>query len=98
DREVARQVEKNVAAKDQHATVSRTLKVSSPMLWSDERPYVYKVISQLDQRGIRTFRFDVAKGFFLNGKSLKIRGVCDHHDLGSLGSAVNPRAIERQLE
>ena len=109
DREVARQVEKNVAAKDQHATVSQTLKVSSPMLWSDERPYVYKVISQLDQGGrivdryetplgIRTFRFDVAKGFFLNGKSLKIRGVCDHHDLGSLGAAVNPRAIERQLE
>src|SRR6185437_9216698 len=109
DREVARQVEKNVAAKDQHATVSQTLKVSSPMLWSDERPYVYKVISQLDQGGrivdryetplgIRTFKFDVAKGFFLNGKSLKIRGVCDHHDLGSLGAAVNPRAIERQLE
>ena len=108
-REVARHVEKNVAAKDQHATVSQTLKVTSPMLWSDERPYVYKIISQLDQGGrivdryetplgIRTFRFDVEKGFFLNGKSLKIRGVCDHHDLGSLGAAVNARAIERQLE
>src|SRR4029079_2426848 len=79
------------------------------MLWSDERPYVYKVLSQLDQGGrivdryetplgIRTFKFDVEKGFFLNGKSLKIRGVCDHHDLGSLGAAVNTRAIERQLE
>ena len=48
--------------------------------------------------GIRTFRFDVDKGFFLNGKPLKIRGVCNHHDLGSLGAAVNTRAIERQLE
>ena len=107
--EVARHTEKNVGAKDQHATVNQTLKVSSPMLWSDERPYVYKVVSQLDQGGrivdryetplgIRTFRFDVEKGFFLNGKSLKIRGVCDHHDLGSLGAAVNTRAIERQLE
>jgi beta-galactosidase len=108
-KEVARHTEKDVAAKDQHATVSQTLKVSSPVLWSDERPYVYKVVSQLDQGGrivdrydtplgIRTFKFDVAKGFFLNGKSLKIRGVCDHHDLGSLGAAVNTRAIERQLE
>jgi beta-galactosidase len=108
-REVARHTEKAVAAKDLHATVSQTLKVSAPMLWSDERPYLYKVISQLDQGGrivdryetplgIRTFKFDVAKGFFLNGKPVKIRGVCNHHDLGSLGAAVNTRAIERQLE
>ncbi|MEJ2494897.1 MAG: glycoside hydrolase family 2 TIM barrel-domain containing protein, partial [Ignavibacteriaceae bacterium] len=38
------------------------------------------------------------KGFFLNGKHLKIYGVCDHHDLGCLGAAINTRAIERQLE
>ena len=103
-REVARLTEKGV-----NAEVSQTLKVSAPMLWSDERPYLYKVISQLSQSGravdryetplgIRTFRFDVDKGFFLNGKPLKIRGVCNHHDLGSLGAAVNTRAIERQLE
>ena len=108
-KEVARHTEKDVAAKEQHATVNQTLKISSPVLWSDDRPYVYKVVSQLDQGGrtvdryetplgIRTFKFDVEKGFFLNGKSLKIRGVCDHHDLGSLGAAVNTRAIERQLE
>jgi beta-galactosidase len=108
-RVVARQVANKVAAKGAHAEVSQTLRVSSPMLWSDERPYVYKVVSQLQQGGrivdryetplgIRTFRFDVAKGFFLNGKPVKIRGVCNHHDLGSLGSAVNTRALERQLE
>src|SRR6185369_6781396 len=102
-------VAKGVAAKDSHAEVSQTLKVSSPTLWSDERPYVYKVVSQLDQGGrmtdryetplgIRTFHFDVSKGFFLNGKPVKIRGVCNHHDLGALGTAVNTRAIERQLE
>ena len=89
--------------------VGQTLKVSVPMLWSDERPYLYKVVSELRQNGrvadryetplgIRTFRFDVNKGFFLNGKPVKIRGVCNHHDLGSLGAAVNTRAIERQLE
>jgi beta-galactosidase len=48
--------------------------------------------------GIRYFHFDSAKGFFLNGKPLKILGVCQHHDLGALGAAVNKRAIERQLE
>jgi len=108
-REVARATEKDVVAKGNHAEVSQTLKVSTPVLWSDERPYVYKVISQLKQGarvvdryetplGIRTFRFDVDKGFFLNGKPLKIRGTCNHHDLGSLGAAVNTRAIERQLQ
>lgn len=108
-REVARASERNVAAKGLHAEVSQALKVSAPMLWSDDRPYVYKVISQIEQGGkvvdryetplgIRTFRFDVDKGFFLNGKPLKIRGTCNHHDLGSLGAAVNTRAIERQLE
>src|ERR1043166_2353526 len=108
-REVARAVERNVAAKDLHAEASQTLKVSAPVLWSVDRPYLYKVISQLEQGGrvvdryetplgIRTFRFDVEKGFFLNGKPLKIRGTCNHHDLGSLGTAVNTRALERQLE
>lgn len=108
-REVAREVSKGVAARDSHAEVSQTLKVPSPTLWSDERPYLYKVVSQLDQGGrlvdryetplgIRTFRFDINRGFILNGKPVKIRGTCNHHDLGSLGSAVNTRAIERQLQ
>src|SRR5689334_20768078 len=108
-REVARASERNVAARGLHAEASQTLKVSAPLLWSDDRPYLYKVISQLEQGGrvvdryetplgIRTFRFDAEKGFFLNGKPLKIRGTCNHHDLGSLGTAVNTRAIERQLE
>ncbi len=108
-REVARGVEKGVAKKDSHAEVSQTLKVSTPILWSDQRPYLYQVVSELDQNGrivdryetplgIRTFHFDLNKGFILNGKPLKIRGVCNHHDLGSLGAAINTRALERQLE
>ena len=48
--------------------------------------------------GIRYFNFDADKGFSLNGKPLKILGVCDHHDLGSLGAAVNTGALERQLQ
>jgi len=48
--------------------------------------------------GIRGFEFNAAKGFFLNGKSVKINGVCNHQDLGCLGSAINTRALERQME
>ncbi|HUE84354.1 MAG TPA: glycoside hydrolase family 2 TIM barrel-domain containing protein, partial [Pyrinomonadaceae bacterium] len=108
-KEVARASERNVATKGSVAEVSQQLKVISPMLWSDERPYLYKVISKLEQGGreigsyetplgIRSFVFDVNKGFTLNGKPVKIRGVCNHHDLGSLGAAINTRALERQLE
>ena len=108
-RVVARERKQGVTGSGSRAEVSQTLKVPAPILWSDERPYLYKVLSQLDQGGkildgyvtpfgIRTFRFDVDKGFILNGKPVKIRGVCNHHDLGSLGAAVNTRAIERQLE
>ena len=109
NRQFARVTQKGVVSKGARTEVTQTLKVSTPKLWSDERPYLYKVISRLTQGGklvdeyetplgIRTFRFDVEKGFFLNDKPVKIRGVCNHHDLGSLGAAVNTRAIERQLE
>jgi beta-galactosidase len=108
-KEVTRDAERGVAAKGSRAEISQTLKVLTPILWSDQHPYLYKVVSQLEQGGrivdryetalgIRTFRFDINKGFILNGKSLKIRGVCNHHDLGSLGAAINTRALERQLE
>ena len=48
--------------------------------------------------GLRTFEFTKDNGFLLNGKRLQIQGTCNHHDMGALGSAVNRRAIERQLE
>jgi beta-galactosidase len=84
--------------------------ISNPQLWSVDRPYLYKAIITImngskivfDQLsisfGIRTFRFEAEHGFFLNEKPLKILGVCNHHDLGALGAAVNTRAIERQLQ
>ena len=96
-------------AADTLAEAVQQLDVTTPVLWSIERPYLYTVRTTLvaDGRvvdtyrtpfGIRTFRFDPQKGFFLNGKATKINGVCLHHDLGCLGAAVNTRAIERQLE
>jgi len=89
--------------------VKQSLVIDKPVLWSIEKPLLYKTITQLivDGKttdtyetlfGIRTFRFDMYKGFTLNGKPVKILGVCDHHDLGALGSAINTRAFERQLE
>jgi beta-galactosidase len=86
-----------------------SLIVRNPSLWSPETPSLYKVVVTLQgvhetldkvetNFGIRYFHFDAAKGFFLNGKPTKILGVCQHHDLGALGAAVNTRAIERQLE
>ncbi len=109
DKEVARATDKNVARPRSAVEVSQELKVSQPILWSIENPYLYKIVSQVEQRGrvvdryetplgIRYFVFDIDKGFMLNGKPVKIRGVCDHHDLGALGAAVNRRALERQLE
>ncbi len=58
-----------------------------------------KVIDQVDTNiGFREIVFDKDKGFFLNGRNVKIHGVCMHHDMGALGTAVNVRALERQIE
>ena len=86
----------------------QSINVEQPVLWSLERPYMYSVISevyiekQLVDRdstafGIRTIQFDADNGFFLNGESVKIKGVCLHNDAGALGSAVPEREWERRL-
>ncbi|MDQ3819046.1 MAG: DUF4982 domain-containing protein, partial [Acidobacteriota bacterium] len=108
-KEIARTASKNVAAKGSVSEVAQTLHVNRPTLWTLDNPYLYKAVSQIEQGGkvvdryetvfgIRYFTFDRERGFLLNGKPVKIRGVCDHHDLGSLGAAINVRALERQLE
>ena len=95
--------------KDSMSEVNQDIMVNFPIIWSLEKPKLYKAISQVivdgkivDEYtttfGIRSFAFDRDKGFLLNGNSIKINGVCDHHDLGCLGSAINTRALERQLE
>ena len=48
--------------------------------------------------GIRTLKFDPNEGFLINGRHILLNGVCDHHDLGPLGAALNYRALQRQLE
>lgn len=92
-----------------YAKIHQQLSLQDPILWSVDNPYLYKAVSRVSYNGniadeyetdfgIRYFNFDSEKGFSLNGKPLKILGVCNHHDLGCLGAAINTRAIERQLE
>lgn len=82
--------------------------VESPLLWSPESPALYKAVSriyvdgrQVDEYttrfGIRSIEIVADKGFYLNGKHRKFQGVCNHHDLGPLGAAVNVAALRRQL-
>lgn len=89
--------------------VTQEMTLINPRLWSVENPVLYSVVTEVlsggkvtdryeTVTGIRSFLFDSEKGFILNGKPMKILGVCNHHDLGCLGAAVNTRAIERQLE
>lgn len=89
--------------------VQQFLGFSNPELWSIEDPNLYEVHTYIKMgdefvdsyktsMGIRSTYFDLEKGFLLNGKQVKIKGVNNHHDLGALGAAVNTRALERQLE
>jgi len=107
--EVRRQSAEAQIAAGQTAAVNVALVVADPQRWDVRRPYLYEAVTTvrrggevLDQYvtpfGIRTIEFTREHGFLLNGRHLKLQGVCNHHDLGALGAAVNRRAIERQLE
>ncbi len=82
--------------------------IDNPSLWSPDHPALYEARSEIyadtnkmDQYttrfGIRSIEMVADKGFFLNGQPIKFQGVCLHHDLGPLGSAVNKSAIRHQL-
>ena len=83
--------------------------ISQPELWSPENPRLYtartkiekngKIVDCYDTRfGIRKLEYIPEQGFFLNGKATKFKGVCNHHDLGPLGAAVNKSALRHQVE
>lgn len=83
--------------------------VKNPVLWSLDNPQLYKVVVTVSREnilsdtyeasfGFRTLDFTPRNGFWLNGRRVEIKGVCNHHDLGALGSAFNIRAAERQLQ
>ena len=84
-------------------------RVEKPRRWDLQHPNLYVAVTTLEQDrqavdrcetvfGIRTTQFTPDHGFLLNGQRVPIQGVCDHHDLGALGAALNDRALQRQLE
>ncbi|NDV94911.1 glycoside hydrolase family 2 protein [Dysgonomonas sp. 521] len=108
-KEVVKTNNSNGVGAGETVNMTQSLSLATPNLWSVENPYMYKVITRIEQNGdivdeyetpvgLRYFSFDPDKGFFLNGESVKIKGVCQHHDLGCLGAVANVRAMERQLE
>lgn len=91
------------------ADINAEFTVSNPKLWDIESPNLYtvrtevkvgdKVVDTYDtEYGFRYTKFDKDTGFYLNGKPVKLKGVCMHHDQGALGAVANRRAIERQVE
>ena len=86
----------------------QSIDIASPQLWSCQTPNLYTAVSRIYEGdtlkdeystrfGIRTIEIIPDKGFFLNGVATKFKGVCNHHDLGPLGAAVNDAAIRRQI-
>jgi beta-galactosidase len=89
--------------------VTQVINISNPLLWTPETPTLYtaqvqlmtenKVIDETENIfGIRSIEFTSAKGFLLNGKTVKMNGGCVHHDNGCLGAAAFDRAEERKVE
>ena len=108
-RPVARGAGHRVVAPASVETGEIALELPHPHRWDIADPYLYQLVTVvragdrvLDRTttafGVRTLQFDHGRGFVLNGHPTKLRGVCLHHDLGALGTAVNDRAIERQLQ
>jgi beta-galactosidase len=96
----------------QSATAATQGTLAAPKLWGtppEQVPNRYVAVTRVAQAGVvvdlyetlfgvRTLEFDPDRGFFLNGEHIKMNGVCNHHDLGALGAAINTRALERQFE
>jgi len=91
-------------AAGERLSVTNRMTVAQPRLWSLETPHLYSLVNLIKRGsrtvdetetafGIRTIRFDVEKGFFLNGKPVKIQGTCNHQDFAGVGVAV-PDTLE----
>jgi len=89
--------------------VKFSMPVDQPKLWSPDTPELYtltvtvlkegkKLDEYKEQAGFRSIRFDANDGFFLNGKNMKLKGVCVHHDAGALGAAVPREVWLRRLQ
>ena len=88
--------------------ITTELYIDKPLLWDIGKPNLYKAVTKLYEKGqlkdevsttfgVRTIELKPNDGLYLNGRKIKIQGVCMHHDLGALGAAVNESAIRRQI-
>ena len=109
NRKVASARQKVNMPANQQVAVRPNLRVNNPSLWSPESPYLYKLVTKIviaekvvhDQEikfGIRSLKFDSKTGFFLNGVSTKLKGVCEHSDGGLVGSAIPEKVLRRRLQ
>jgi beta-galactosidase len=94
-------VSENVQVPDFYKTANFTskLQIKNPLLWDIENPNLYRLVTEIKQNGkiidryetpfgIRTMKFDAEKGFFLNGKSVKLKGTNNHQDHAGIGTAL----------
>ncbi|HEY7087103.1 MAG TPA: beta-galactosidase GalA [Tepidisphaeraceae bacterium] len=87
------------------AEVVQKIRISKPKLWSPNEPNLYKLVTTIEGHdryqttfGIRTMRWDAKRGFFLNGKPLKIKGTCNHQNHAGVGTAMPDRLHELRIE
>jgi len=108
-KEVATSSSVEAVAPNGEQDFSYSLFLEHPTLWSPENPYLYNIETRVSQDGkvidsetttlgVRYFHFDVNSGFYLNGENIKMKGVCVHHDAGSLGAAVPESVWKRRLQ
>ncbi len=99
---------KDGLSKYETSLFEQTVDVENPLLWSVDTPMLYTAKSKVyvgdelkdeysTRFGIRTIEIIPEEGMFINGEMVKFKGVCNHHDLGPLGAAVNDAAIRRQI-
>lgn len=88
-------------------TIVTELDIHSPLLWNAEQPQLYDLVTELWTEecverivtpiGFRTITLSPFEGFIVNGEKSKLKGVCEHHDLGALGAAFNKTALKKRL-
>ena len=89
-------------------TVNQVIIVEKPEMWDVDNPNLYRLVTEVKGKkildevttivGFRSINIDPDKGFFLNGRNLKLKGICMHHDAGTLGAAVPKEEIARRLD
>jgi beta-galactosidase len=95
--------------KSSRAEATQKGRIKQPQLWDLDKPYLYRLVTRVQKEGkdvdsvetpfgIRTVRFDKDKGFFLNGKPLKLKGTCNHQDFAGVGIALSDRLFTYRIE